>query len=164
MGAGGIAGGADLSHLLALRHLLAEAHGNGMQMSIVGKVSAAVIDHYEVAPVRIVAGSNDLAGGNGKSGNFSVIGPTAHVNIQTRRHAVDPATGNTAGVGYGQGPDKGTGEGAGESAEDENQPAWMSFPIDPETGYRVDPATGNLLDAETGDLINKTEDNLPPGA
>ena len=66
--------------------------------------------------------------------------------------------------GDGDGQGHGTGEGAGESAEDENQPAWMSFPIDPETGYRVDPATGNLLDAETGDLINKTEDNLPPGA
>lgn len=33
-------------------------------------------------------------------------------------------------------------------------PAWMSFPIDPTTGYRVDPATGARLDAETGELIN----------
>jgi stage V sporulation protein D (sporulation-specific penicillin-binding protein) len=29
-------------------------------------------------------------------------------------------------------------------------PAWMSFPIDPETGYRVDPDTGQKLDPETG--------------
>lgn len=34
------------------------------------------------------------------------------------------------------------------------EPAWMSFPIDPTTGYRVDPATGAQLDAETGELIS----------
>lgn len=32
----------------------------------------------------------------------------------------------------------------------ENQPAWMSFPVDPATGYRVDPATGYLYDAQEG--------------
>ncbi len=54
--------------------------------------------------------------------------------------------------------------GNSQDAENENLPAWMSFPIDPQTGYRVDPATGNLLDAVTGDLINKPEDNIPAGA
>ncbi len=54
--------------------------------------------------------------------------------------------------------------GDGEGTQEEDQPVWMSFPIDPETGYRVDPATGNYLDAETGDLIDKSEDNIPTGA
>ncbi len=67
-----------------------------------------------------------------------------------------------SGAGEGQGED--TGDGDGQNAGDENLPPWMSFPIDPETGYRVDPKIGNLLDAQTGDLINKSEDNLPPGA
>ncbi len=31
---------------------------------------------------------------------------------------------------------------------------WLTFPIDPETGYRVDPETGAYLDAETGAAIN----------
>ena len=82
----------------------------------------------------------------------------------THQYGKTPEQDDLEQSGDGDGQGHGTGEGAGESAEDENQPAWMSFPIDPETGYRVDPATGNLLDAETGDLINKTEDNLPPGA
>ena len=69
-----------------------------------------------------------------------------------------------SGDGSGGSQEGGTGEGTGENTGDEDLPAWMSFPIDPETGYRVDPATGNLLDAVTGDLINKSEDNIPPGA
>ena len=32
-------------------------------------------------------------------------------------------------------------------------PEWVSFPIDPETGYRKNPTTGEFLDAQTGDLI-----------
>ena len=39
-----------------------------------------------------------------------------------------------------------------------DQPAWMSFPIDPETGYRVDPETGEKLDPNTGDPV---EDSFP---
>ncbi len=35
------------------------------------------------------------------------------------------------------------------AADPENQP-WMSFPIDPETGYRKDPETGDLYDPGTG--------------
>lgn len=50
-----------------------------------------------------------------------------------------------------------------ENSQDANQPDWMSFPIDPETGYRVDPENGNQLDPETGDLINKTVDAIPEG-
>lgn len=32
-------------------------------------------------------------------------------------------------------------------------PVWMSFPIDPVTGYRVDPATGDKYDAKAGFLV-----------
>ena len=42
----------------------------------------------------------------------------------------------------------------GENTENvEDQPAWMSFPIDPDTGYRVDPSTGAKCDPDTGDPI-----------
>ena len=34
-------------------------------------------------------------------------------------------------------------------------PEWMSFPIDPETGYRIDPDTGEQLDPDTGWPIDK---------
>ena len=57
----------------------------------------------------------------------------------------------------------GEGEGTGESGQEDNLPDWMSFTIDPETGYRVDPSNGNYLDAETGELINKTVDAIPAG-
>ncbi len=55
-------------------------------------------------------------------------------------------------------------EGDGSEGPAGNQPAWMSFPIDPATGHRVDPDTGNHLDALTGELINMSEDNIPAGA
>ena len=45
---------------------------------------------------------------------------------------------------------------------EEDFPAWMSYPIDPETGYRIDP-NGDYLDAETGEWIHKTVDALPSG-
>ena len=51
----------------------------------------------------------------------------------------------------------------GDTDEQSNLPEWMSYPIDPETGYRVDPATGDYLDAETGDWIDKTVDAIPAG-
>lgn len=41
-----------------------------------------------------------------------------------------------------------SGEGGSETAD-----AWMSFPVDPNTGYRVDPATGNCYDPQQGFLI-----------
>lgn len=41
-----------------------------------------------------------------------------------------------------------SGEGGSEMAD-----AWMSFPVDPNTGYRVDPATGNSYDPQQGFLI-----------
>lgn len=81
----------------------------------------------------------------------------------THQYGKTPEQDDLEQSGAGQGQGEGTGDGGGENAGDKNQPPWMSFPIDPETGYRVDPATGNLLDAQTGDLINKSEDNLPPG-
>ncbi len=81
----------------------------------------------------------------------------------THQYGKTPEQDDLEQSGAGEGQGEGTGESGGENAGDENQPPWMSFPIDPETGYRVDPATGNLLDAQTGDLINKSEDNLPPG-
>jgi len=36
---------------------------------------------------------------------------------------------------------------------DGSQPLWMTFPVDPVTGYRVDPETGDKYDAEAGFLI-----------
>ena len=42
----------------------------------------------------------------------------------------------------------------------ENQPAWLSFPVDPETGYRVDPATGYKYDAQQGFLVEGDESVL----
>ncbi len=44
----------------------------------------------------------------------------------------------------------------------EDLPVWMSYPIDPETGYRVDP-NGDYLDAVTGEWIEKTVGALPEG-
>ena len=43
------------------------------------------------------------------------------------------------------------------------EPAWMSFPIDPETGYRVDPSTGAKLDPDTGDPISGNHNAIEPG-
>lgn len=43
-----------------------------------------------------------------------------------------------------------------------NTPVWMSFPIDPASGYRVDPATGDEYDAQTGVLIGSGETALGP--
>lgn len=42
-------------------------------------------------------------------------------------------------------------------AEGEEQPAWMSYPIDPATGYRVDPETGYKYDAQEGFLVEGDE-------
>lgn len=39
-------------------------------------------------------------------------------------------------------------------------PRWMSFPVDPASGYRVDPDTGDQYDAQTGILIGSGETNL----
>lgn len=44
--------------------------------------------------------------------------------------------------------------------EGENQPAWLSYPIDPATGYRVDPATGYKYDAQEGFLVEGDESVL----
>ncbi len=63
-----------------------------------------------------------------------------------------------AGEGQqGQG-ENGTEQGG--AGEGENQPAWMSYPIDPDTGYRVNPETGQELDAQTGELIDPDESAL----
>ena len=45
----------------------------------------------------------------------------------------------------------------GQPAEGEEQPAWMSYPIDPATGYRVDPETGYKYDAQEGFLVEGDE-------
>lgn len=37
------------------------------------------------------------------------------------------------------------------------QPAWTSYPIDPESGYRVDPETGYKYDAQEGFLVEGDE-------
>ncbi len=47
--------------------------------------------------------------------------------------------------------------------ETPTEPAWKSFPIDPNTGYRVDPATGLSYDPDTGDAIEGGVDPLGPG-
>lgn len=44
--------------------------------------------------------------------------------------------------------------------EDGSNPVWLSFPIDPDTGYRVDPATGYKYDAQAGFLIEGNEAGL----
>ena len=44
--------------------------------------------------------------------------------------------------------------------ENEEQPVWMSYPIDPDTGYRVNPETGQKLDAQTGEVIDPDESAL----
>ncbi|MGN0401422.1 MAG: peptidoglycan D,D-transpeptidase FtsI family protein [Acetatifactor sp.] len=41
--------------------------------------------------------------------------------------------------------------------EDGSQPLWLSFPIDPATGYRVDPSTGYKYDAQEGFLVEGSE-------
>lgn len=64
---------------------------------------------------------------------------------------------------YGQQTsDTTTGEDDGETqpeqpAEGEEQPAWMSYPIDPATGYRVNPETGYKYDAQEGFLVEGDE-------
>ena len=64
---------------------------------------------------------------------------------------------------YGQqNPDTTPEEGDGETqpeqpAEGEEQPAWMSYPVDPATGYRVDPETGYKYDAQEGFLVEGDE-------
>ena len=55
-------------------------------------------------------------------------------------------------------PEGGDGETQpGQPAEGEEQPAWMSYPIDPVTGYRVDPETGYKYDAQEGFLVEGDE-------
>ena len=43
------------------------------------------------------------------------------------------------------------------TTENGTAPLWMSFPIDPATGYRVDPATGYKYDPQEGFLIEGSE-------
>lgn len=45
------------------------------------------------------------------------------------------------------------GDSTGENTED-NSPVWMSYPVDPETGYYVDPDTGTQIDPNTGDAVS----------
>lgn len=63
---------------------------------------------------------------------------------------------------YTQKPEKDgldTEDGNGNNAEGD-VPKWMSFPVDPASGYRVDPETGDEYDAQTGVLIGSGETNL----
>ena len=52
------------------------------------------------------------------------------------------------------------GEGTQTPQEGENHAAWLSFPVDLETGYRVDPATGYKYDAQEGFLVEGDESVL----
>lgn len=65
-------------------------------------------------------------------------------------------TGEGTVEGTGEGTEPGTGETGKETPEggEKGQPVWMSFEIDPATGYRIDPETNALLDPNTGDPIN----------
>ena len=55
-------------------------------------------------------------------------------------------------------PEEGDGETQpGQPAEGEEQPAWMSYPVDPATGYRIDPETGYKYDALEGFLVEGDE-------
>lgn len=75
---------------------------------------------------------------------------TSQYGKTPEQDALDQATGETAGGVNG------------ESGSEVKLPDWMSYPIDPETGYRVDP-NGDFLDAVTGDWIEKTVDAIPSG-
>ena len=46
------------------------------------------------------------------------------------------------------------------SVTPQNQPPWMSFEKDSETGYLIDPQTGEFLDPETGDAIDGNYDPI----
>lgn len=50
----------------------------------------------------------------------------------------------------------------GTAVDPENQPIWMSFPIDPATGYRKDPETGDLYEESTGLSISGDETVVNP--
>jgi stage V sporulation protein D (sporulation-specific penicillin-binding protein) len=39
-------------------------------------------------------------------------------------------------------------------------PKWMTYPVDPSTGYRVDPETGVYYDANTGELVDDDNESL----
>ena len=55
-------------------------------------------------------------------------------------------------------PEEGDGETQpGQPEVGEEQPAWMSYPVDPMTGYRVDPETGYKYDAQEGFLVEGDE-------
>lgn len=54
---------------------------------------------------------------------------------------------------------------AGGEKEDEpetEQPQWMSYPIDPDSGYRIDPETGRRYDAESGFSVDDGETVVNP--
>ncbi len=72
--------------------------------------------------------------------------------------ALENLEGTNSGEGNANGDTNGNSNAGEGNAEGDNatsgDPVWMSFPIDPATGYRVDPATGAQLDANTGELIN----------
>ena len=85
-------------------------------------------------------------------------------NMYTRKpedDALENLEGDSANEGENIGEptgEEGTGEGGSE--EDLQQPKWMSFPVDPGTGYRVDPETGKKYDADTGDAIEEGLDAM----
>ena len=57
---------------------------------------------------------------------------------------------------------EGTGEPeeTGEPEDTSNQPAWMSYEKDPETGNLIEPGTGELIDPVTGEYVNKNNPAL----
>ncbi|MBR6910136.1 MAG: hypothetical protein IKN35_07620, partial [Lachnospiraceae bacterium] len=39
-------------------------------------------------------------------------------------------------------------------------PKWMTYPIDPATGYRVNPDNGEKYDASTGELVEDVNESM----
>lgn len=70
--------------------------------------------------------------------------------------ALESAEGESSAEGEGS-----TGESSSEG--ESGNPPWMSYPIDPETGYRKNPETGELLDPETGNPIGAAYEAIDYG-
>ena len=104
----------------------------------------SITNQYTQTPEGEPEGGEGTEGGEGAEGGQQGNGGTGAEGGQE----------GNGGEGGQEGSSPEGGEGEGEGAAG---PAWMEFPIDPETGYRVDPATGRSYDAQTGAPIDQAE-------
>lgn len=104
----------------------------------------SITNQYTQTPEGEPGGGEGTEGGEGAEGGQEGNGGTGAEGGQE----------GNGGEGGQEGSSPEGGEGEGEGAAG---PAWMEFPIDPETGYRVDPATGRSYDAQTGAPIDQAE-------